>query len=68
MGALKGWKTKVQYHRLEQIDVGSLDKDGIGIEAVDREVRARLQEKALLSEALAQLADVSVVAAFGGEA
>ena len=67
-GGFKGWKTKVQYHVLEQIDVGGLDKDGIGIEAVDKEVRARLQEKALLSKALAQLADVSGVAGSGGEA
>ena len=67
-GGFKGWETKVQYHVLEQFDVGGLDKDGIGIEAVDKEVRARLQEKALLSKALAQLADVSAVAVSGGEA
>ena len=54
-GGQKGWRTKVQYHVLEQIDVGGLDKDGIGIEAVDREVRERLKEKALLSKALGQL-------------
>eukprot|EP00969_Alexandrium_andersonii_P004715 203874-Alexandrium_andersonii.AAC.1 len=33
----KAWRTKIQFHLLDEIDVGSFAKDGIGIEAVDRE-------------------------------
>ena len=43
--------------------MGGLDKDGIGIESVDREVRERLKEKALLTKALGQLQDVHSQAA-----
>ena len=38
--------------------MGGLDKDSIGIENVDKEVRERLKDKALLSKALGQLQDV----------
>ena len=57
----KGWRTKVLYHLLDEIDVGGLDKDGVGIEPVDREVRERLREKALLNKSLGQLHGVKAI-------
>ena len=57
-GGSKGWRSKVQYHLLDDIDVGGIDKGGLGIEAVDKEVRDRLKEKALLAKSLGQLASV----------
>ena len=39
------WGSRVLFHVLDEIDVGSMDIDGIGIEPVDREVRDRLKDK-----------------------
>ena len=48
----KNWKTKVQYALLDEIDAHRLSEGGSVIESVEREVRERLQQKALLQKAL----------------
>jgi len=58
-GAGKTWKTKVQYALLDEIDIRSLDENGTVIDAVEKEVRERLQSKALLQKALGKLQDSS---------
>ena len=62
-GAGAKWRSKVMFHVMDEIDVGALDKDGIGIEAVDKEVRERLKDKALLAKSLGQLPSTSGAAA-----
>lgn len=56
-GAGKTWRSKVEYRLLDEIDIRSLDEGGTVIEAVDKEVRDRLQTKALLQKALSELGD-----------
>ena len=58
-GAGKTWKTKVQYALLDEIDIRSLDESGTVIDSVEKEVRERLQSKALLQKALGKLQDSS---------
>ena len=52
------WRSKVQFHLMDEIDVGTMDPDNIGIEAVDKEVRERLKDKALLAKSLGNLGSV----------
>ena len=52
------WRSKVQFHLMDEIDVGAMDPDNIGIEAVDKEVRERLKDKALLAKSLGNLGSV----------
>ena len=54
-GAGKTWKTKVQYALLDEIDIRVLSEGGTLIESVEKEVRERLQTKALLQKALGKL-------------
>ena len=56
-GNTKGWKTKVQFRLLDEIDIRSLDENGTVIDSVEKEVRERLQTKALLEKALGKLGD-----------
>ena len=51
-GAAKSWKSKVQYHLLEEIDLRPLMSNSTAVPAVDAEVTARLKEKALLIKAI----------------
>ena len=51
----KHWRSKVLLNVMDEIDVGSMDPDGHGIESVDREVRERLKDRALIAKSLAHL-------------
>ena len=51
----KNWKTKVQYAVLDEIDARKLAEGGTVIEAVEKEVRERLQQKALMAKVLGQV-------------
>ena len=46
------WRSKVLFHLMDEIDVGNRDPDNVGIESMDREVRERLKDKALLAKAV----------------
>ena len=58
-GNTKGWKTKVQFRLLDEIDIRALDENGTVIDSVDKEVREQLQSKALLEKALGKLGDAA---------
>ena len=58
-GGGKQWQTRVQYALLDEIDIRSLDEGGTVIDSVEKEVRERLQSKALLQKALSKLPDSS---------
>ena len=51
----KNWKTNVQYALLDEIDAHRLSEGGSVIESVEREVRERLQQIALLQQPLLKM-------------
>ncbi len=48
----KSWRSKVQYHILDEIDARALMSQTAVVPAVDAEVRDRLRDKALLIKAV----------------
>ena len=55
----KQWRSKMLLNVMDEIDVGSMDPEGHGIEAVDKEVRERLKDRALLAKSLGHLGSAS---------
>ena len=51
----KGWRTKVNYMVLNELDPVQQDSEAILIDGVERELRERLAQKALLQKSLTQL-------------
>ena len=51
----KSWKTGVQYAVLDEIDARKLSEGGVITESLEKEVRDRLQQKALLQKSLSKL-------------
>ena len=47
----------MQFQLLDEIDIRALDENGTVIDEVEKEVRERLQTKALLQKALGKLGD-----------
>ena len=53
--AANKWKSKVRWDLLGEIDITSMDKDQEMIEGVEKEIKDRLYQKALVSKYLAQV-------------
>ena len=51
----KAWKTRIQHAVLDEIDARKLSEGGMIIESLEREMRDRLQQKALLQKSLSKL-------------
>ena len=54
-GAKAGWKSRVNYTLLEELDSSKADQDGLLIDGVEKELRERLQHRALLAKSLDKL-------------
>ena len=56
-GAKSGWKSRVNYTLLEELDSSKSDQDGLLIDGVEKELRERLAHRALLAKSLDKLQD-----------
>ncbi|CAK0897174.1 unnamed protein product, partial [Prorocentrum cordatum] len=56
-GSKAGWKSRVNYALLEELDTTKSDQDGLLIDGVEKELRERLAHRALLAKSLDKLQD-----------
>ena len=56
-GAKQGWKSRINYHVLEELDASKSDQEGVLIDGVEKELRERLAHRALLAKSLDKLND-----------
>ncbi|CAK0795742.1 unnamed protein product, partial [Prorocentrum cordatum] len=56
-GSKAGWKSRVKYALLEELDTSKSDQEGLLIDGVERELRERLAHRALLAKSLDKLQD-----------
>ena len=56
-GAKAGWKSKINYTVLEELDPSKSDQEGLLIEGVEKELRERLHHRALLAKSMDKLND-----------
>ncbi|CAK0904139.1 unnamed protein product [Prorocentrum cordatum] len=54
-GSKAGWKSRVNYALLEELDASKSDQGGLLIDGVERELRERLAHRALLAKSLDKL-------------